>query len=157
MKFPCKHCGGQSESLQVCSFCGKQLELRWATHAPTVIIDGREQGSGDTVTRVHAPKATSEARIHNDGAVRLNLTGAGEIGEAGEARVAETFRKTLLLRNVLATVADGDNHRGEDRIVTCGGKRFTFQVTMLPEERAFWRTASQFDSRREPGDIYSIP
>ena len=76
----------------------------YAGHVPTIVISGREQGSGDTVSTVQTPDARSQARISSAGTVSITIEGPPGLGTSGEHRVAKVIRACLQREGVTVSV-----------------------------------------------------
>jgi hypothetical protein len=147
----CQHCGTLLEQPErACPSCGKAqgitvtpkpARMEFRGYAPTIVIHGREQSSGDTVTRVEAPGASSRSRINARGDISISLTGVEGVGRPGEARVAKVLCAHLKAQGNDAEIRPGQDNRGEDRILEAGTS-FTLQVVTVPDKSDFWQSAS---------------
>jgi len=92
-------------------------DYTYTGHAPTIIIFGPEQGSGDTVTTVSAPQAHSQARISSAGTVSIEIEGPPGLGTRGEHRVAKVICARIQREGVTVSVRSGVDAEGEDRLI----------------------------------------
>jgi len=118
--------------------------LRFEVFAPSIIIDGTDKATGDTVIKVSAPGATSEARLSHDGRVSLTVEGAGEVGTKGEPQALKTLRQKLQADGLAVTVSReaARDARGEDAILTVDDRRYVVQLATAPGADKFWQDAS---------------
>jgi hypothetical protein len=119
----------------------KPGSFEWTVYPPTIIIHGREQSSGDTVTRVSAPGTESVARISPSGDVSLVIQGAQGVGRSGEARIAKSVASWLANEGVSRTLLPGNDPRGEDRRLRTGERTLTIQIVTVPSDTKMWEEA----------------
>jgi len=112
-------------------------------HAPTIIIFGPEQSSGDTVTTVNAPQARSQARISSAGTVSIEIEGPPGLGTRGEHRVAKVIRACLQREGVTVSVRSGVDADGEDRWIDTPRGSFVLQIVSVPFDSTLWHRASR--------------
>jgi len=117
-------------------------EVRWTGYAPTIIIFGLDQASGDTVHTVQAPDARSQARRSSSGTVSVAVEGPPGVGKPGEHRVAEVLRARLQSDGVPSSVRSGVDADGEDRLIDTPQTSYVLQVVTVPRHSALWREAS---------------
>lgn len=101
---------------------------------------GPDHASGDTVTRVTAPGASSENRISSGGTISVAVTGAGDVGRPGESRVVQTLRAILKNEGVESRTRPGEDRRGEDALLEVG-KPYVLQIVTVPPQAGFWQSA----------------
>lgn len=112
-------------------------------YAPTIIVSGPEQGSGDTVTTVSAPEARSQARISSGGTVSLTIEGPPGLGTPGEHRVAKTIRARLQREGVTVSVRSAVDADGVDRWIDTPHGSYPLQVISVPRDTDLWRQGSR--------------
>lgn len=111
-------------------------------NAPTIIIFGPDKSSGDTVASVNAPNSSSEARLSRVGTVSVVVEGAGGVGRSGEPRVVKVLRALLKAEGIESQARSGEDSKGEDGLLSTGGKLYVLQVVTIPQDSSFWREAS---------------
>jgi hypothetical protein len=117
-------------------------QLTWTGYAPTIIIFGPDQASGDIVHTVQAPEARSQARRSSAGTVSVVVEGPPGVGTAGEHRVAKVLRARLQNDGVPSSVRSGVDARGEDRLIDTPHASYVLQVVTVPHDATLWREAS---------------
>lgn len=117
-------------------------EAKWTGFAPTIIIFGLEQASGDIVHTVQGPEARSVARRSSTGTVSVVVEGPPGVGTAGENRVAKVLRARLQNDDVPSSVRSGVDARGEDRLIDTPQASYVLQVVTVPRDATLWREAS---------------
>jgi hypothetical protein len=146
----CTNCGKLFPTKR-CTRCGSEQgivmsaergEFTLTGYPPTIIIFGPDKASGDTVARVDAPGARSEARLTLDGTVSIVVDGTGGVGEPGEPRVVKVLRTCLKDEGFESEARRGDNSRGEDALLNAAGTSYVLQIVTVPPHDNFWRDAS---------------
>ena len=84
----------------------------------------------------------SVARRLADGRLGLDAAGAAGIGRAGDGRAADTFKDFLVREGHKATIHDGDDPAGVDRVLELDGHPYVLQFTLTVQATDFWREAS---------------
>lgn len=152
----CPNCRAELEPAGRCPACGAIVftpsapaTLTLQGGVPTVISGGKDNVTGEMLSKVDAPTMTSVARTTPEGRVSLTVTGAGEIGEEGEPRAFQTFCEKLRADGLVVSIEHGNNNRGEDAILRYGDRTYTLQVTMALGASDFWRDASMGSAMRQ--------
>ena len=111
-------------------------------HPPTIITFGPDKASGDTVARVDAPAARSEARLSRVGTVSVVVDRTGGVGRPGEPRVVKVLRAHLKAKGVESDARPGEDSQGEDGLLNAAGASYVLQIVTVPQHGNFWRDAS---------------
>ena len=113
-------------------------QLTFTGYAPTIVIYGPEQASGDTVSTVQTPEARSVARISSAGTFSIEIKGPSGLGTPGEHRVAKAIRVRLQREGVTVSVRSGADADGVDRWIDTALGSFELQVTSVPRDSTLW-------------------
>jgi len=116
----------------------------------SVVTSDHDRETGDETRKVHDPRTKSIA--HADaGDFSLTVTDADSIGRDNETRVAKALADRLSVDGSTVRVEEGDDDRGEDRLLVVDGRSFVLQIITAPADSGFWRAASSTTaSIREP-------
>jgi len=157
----CAACGAHLLETGACASCGRRDIVisplasggpRIETFAPSIIVAGPDQESGDHMIRVSDPDARSEARLNRAGQVSLNVEGADSVGRKGEARALKTLRQKLQhdgRTKVAISQKTARDELGEDAVLAVDEHRYVVQVVTAPSDERFWRAASTGSGRTQ--------
>ncbi len=115
-----------------------------------VVIHGPDKATGDAIISVDDFRGTvSEARTSQAGAVVLSVRGSAGVGKENQAPVGRLLRQRLLENGVDVDISEGADEFGEDLIMKVGDRSLSVQITVVPGDGSFWRTASNAQASRE--------
>lgn len=130
--------------LSVCPRCGHDRTAALQTYAPSVIVAGPDPATGHHTVSVADPSGVrSVASVADDGSMSLNVSQASGIRRPGEGRLAHTLENRFTRDGRRVCVVEGDDAKGIDRKLLVDDELFVLQITVVPQDAEFWRSANE--------------